>query len=418
MKLPPGFAAIRRSLKNRNYRLFTIGYATSLLGSWMQRVAVAWLTWELTGSAAWLGLIAFADLFPAVLFSPFAGAAADRWNRLHITIATEALALVQALALLVLTMTGAINEWWLLWLSFLAGAANAMNQPARFALMPSLVDQADLTPAIALNSMVFNIARFVGPAIAGLIIVSGGVSLAFLANALTYGVFLALLWSLRLSPHTDKRPQEATFRSDLWEGFRYAANHAGVRPLLLLLAVQSICGRSVAELLSAFADRIHGLAAGGLAAFTSALGLGAVVAGLWLGGRQSYAGLTRFHIHSALLLGVAVAVFAVADAAWIAVMALLLAGFAMSAVGVSAQMLIYATVEGQMRGRVLSLYGMIWRAGPALGALLLGVLSDRAGLRLPLFLAACCCIACWFLAFLIRKRLTRALEPAGTSPAE
>ncbi|MGD9715126.1 MAG: MFS transporter, partial [Thermomicrobiales bacterium] len=177
---------IARALRHRNYRNYVGGDGISLIGNWVQRVAIGWLTWELTHSGLWLGIIAMAELFPSIFCAPLGGALADKHDRRLIAIWAEVLLLAQALALALLTWSGLIDIWSLVFLTFLRGVFNAGSHPARQALVPSLVPPSDLSSAIAFNSMVFNIARFIGPVVSGFIIAQLGNSIAFAYNAASF----------------------------------------------------------------------------------------------------------------------------------------------------------------------------------------------------------------------------------------
>ena len=254
MRIPTGFQGIAHALQTPQFALYTTGNSVSLVGNWMQRVAVAWLAWELTKSGAWLGLIAFADLFPTAIIAPFAGAAADRWERLRVLRAAQVMAFVQSMTLLILLVTDQLTIWPLFLLTMLLGATQAFEQPARLALIPSLVPARDLSPAIALNSITFNIARFVGPAISGLLIVSSGVAFVLVINALTYLVYFYALMRVRPFSIRERSQESTRFFSEVSDGFRYAINHPGVGPILLLMIIVSMGGRPVGELLPGIAD--------------------------------------------------------------------------------------------------------------------------------------------------------------------
>src|SRR5437762_9006148 len=187
-------------LRNANFGLYSAGSAISLIGMWMQRIAIGWLTWQLTESGFWLGVIAFADFFPVILVGPIAGAAADRWDRLKVVKISQAISLLQATALVALTASGHINIGLLVALTAFQGFIVAFNQPARLAMVPYLVPEADLASAVAINSVIFNLARFVGPMLAGLAIVWSGVAAAFAANAISYVPFLLALARIRGIP--------------------------------------------------------------------------------------------------------------------------------------------------------------------------------------------------------------------------
>lgn len=412
MQLAAGLNAIVRALREPNFGLYTAGNAISLLGNWMQRVAVAWLAWELTHSGAWLGIVAFADLFPTIVVAPFAGAAADRWSRLRVVQTAQILALAQSLLLFGLSLAGHLTIWPLLLLTFFLGTTQAVDQPARLALIPSLVSPRELSAAIAINSIIFNVARFIGPAIAGFIIVASGVTAAFGANALTFVVYLIALFRMRPASAAAVPEQASRFIADMAEGIIYTVRHPGVGPLLLLMVIVTTGGRPVAELLPGFADQMFASGPAGLATLTSSLGAGAVVGGLMLAMRPAGAGLTRLVLATSLLLAFTLAAFVATRNPWIAVPALALGGFCMSAGGISVQTMLLMAVEPRFRGRVISLCGMILRGGPAIGAVLMGFMSVKAGLRLPILLGAFVVLLAWLWAYLRRTRIEEALERA------
>jgi predicted MFS family arabinose efflux permease len=410
MNVGAGFANFARVLQNPNFGIYTAGNAVSLVGTWMQRIATGWLAWELTESGAWLGLVAFADLFPTALIGPVAGAAADRWDRLRVTQISQALACIQALVLFALTASGHITIVLLLTLTVFSGLVSAFNQPARLALIPALLPRSDLPSAIAINSIIFNLARFVGPALAGLLIATSGAAAAFAANAVTFLVFMAALARIRLAPTEARGSERPPFTTEMVEGFRYIFGHPGLRAIFLLMLAASVGGRPVVELLPGFAARVFSSGVSGLASMTSAVGLGAIIAGVWLGSRASATGLTRLVLTHSLLFAISIVVFTATDQLWIALPALVAAGFSMSTSGIGVQTLIQLAVDEGLRGRVLSFHGLIFRAGPALGALIMGVLSESLGLRLPLGLGAILVIAAWLRIVAGRDRMTEALE--------
>lgn len=409
-----GFDVIIRALKNPNYGIYTAGSSISLIGTWMQRIATGWLAWELTGSGAWLGLIAFADLFPTVIIGPFAGALADRWDRLTVTKVGQSLALCQALALLILTLTGQMTIWLLLGLVAFLGSVAAFNQPARLALIHSLVPREDLTAAVALNSVVFNLARFIGPAIAGVLIVSFGIAAAFAANVISFLLFLTALSRIRLKPLEPSDKQRRGIWHELKEGISYTLSHQGIAAILLLLMATSIGGRPVIELLPGFASKIFDAGAGGLAILTSSIGVGAIISGLWLSRRGHSVGLTKVVCILTLLLASSVIAFTATSSLWAAVPALVVFGFTVAGAGISTQILLQLAVDGAMRGRVLSLYGLIFRGGPAIGALIMGVASEYFGLRLPVFAGAVLVILAALWVWIYRDRIAERLEPGQT----
>lgn len=405
-----GFANIKRVLDNRNYRIFIGGNLCSNLGNWIQRVAVGWLTWQLTESAAWLGLITFADLFPTVAIGLIAGALVDRTDYLRMLKLTQTIAMTQAALLSLLTFADLITIELLCALTVLRGINTAFNRPARMSLIYRLVGRDTLSSAIALNAIIFNSARFVGPAAGGAIIVAGGVALAFACNALTFLVFLAALTFLRLPRQEKKRKDGRSLLSEAADGVRYALSHPGIGPLLIILVVTALFARPFTELLPGFADQVFGRGVDGLALLISANGLGAMAAGLWLLQRGTIAGLAALVIANLLLMACALLAFIATDIFWVAMPFLVVAGFSLVMQGVSVQTLIQTAVAGELRGRVLAVYGIVARGCPAIGALMLGGLSEHFGLRLPLAGGAVVCLVLWVWAARLRPAMDRAFE--------
>jgi len=403
-----GLTNIVRALKNPNFAIYTAGSAVSLIGTWMQRVANGWLTWQITGSGTWLGLVVFADLFPTVVVGPFAGAYADRSDRLRVTKISQALAMLQAAALFALTVSGLINIGLLLVLTLFGGVVAAFNQPARLALVPALVPRSDLTAAVAVNSVVFNLARFIGPAVAGLIIATVGIPFAYGVNALTFVAFLAALSRVKLL-ETETHPAHGKLLTDLVAGVRYAASHVGIATVLTLMIAASVGARPLIELLPGFAAEVFQSGASGLATLTSSVGAGAIVGGFWMAGITEAKGLGRAFLLNTLLCAVAGVLFAASSSLWLAVPLLVVNGFAMSSMGISAQTLIQISVDAHMRARVLSLFGLIFRGGPALGVLIMGSASDFVGLRLPVVVGAVLVIVVWVWAWMREARITEGL---------
>ena len=404
-----GFRRIAAALGQSNYRAFVAGNAVSLIGTWLQRVAVGWLAWELTKSGTWLGLVAFADLFPTVVLSPLAGALADRFERLRIVVLTQIIAMIQAVALAVLVYADAITIERLFALTVALGIANAINQPARLALIPSLVEREHLSSAVAINSIVFNSARFLGPAAAGFAIAHGGIAFAFFANAASFVVFLVALGFVRLGP-AELNATRRTILGDTVDGYAYAARHAGIGPMLLLLAATSLSSRAFVELLPGFADAVFARGAQGLAWLTAATGLGAMAGGLWMAQRASIKGLTGLIVANVLVMAAALLGFVATRNFGIALACLFVAGFSLVVNGIGAQTLVQHAAAPNMRGRVMATFGMIFRGGPAVGALIMGVLSSQVGLPLAVGGGALFCALSWIWARRHQARMAGALE--------
>nr|MDJ0982654.1 MFS transporter [Kiloniellales bacterium] len=404
--------SILAALRHRDFRIYISGNAVSLIGTWMQRTAVGWLTWELTQSGFWLGLVACADLLPAVVIGPLGGVLADRFDRLRIMMTAQTVALLQAATLFALTAGGVIGVELLALLVLVHGVAMGFNQPSRLALMPSLIPLAALSTGIAINSVAFNLARFIGPALAGLLIVSIGVAGAFAANALSFLIFLVALSRLRLNdtPQSPRDREGASVLAELRDGIGYTFGHPGIGPMLFLLATLSLGVRPFIDLMPGFAAEVFGGGADTLALLSSTVGLGAIASGLWIA-RRGPRGLTRLVLINTLLASLAILGFVATDLLWFALISVALAGMALVASSVSMQTLMQLAVDGAKRGRVLSLYGIIFIGGPAAGALIMGSLSEYLGLRLPLAGGTLLVLLVWLRTWRRRQAIAAALEP-------
>jgi len=409
-----GLGNAARALGSRNYRRYVIGNGVSLCGTWMQRIAVGWLTWQLTHSGAWLGVIAAADLIATVLLGPIAGALADRLERLRVARIVQLIAALRGVVLSVLVALDLVDIGTLFAFTLLQGLINAFDGPTRLALVPSLVGRAALSSALAINSIVFNLARFVGPVGAGFAIEHGGNAVVFALNAVSYLWFFAALMTIRLERVDPAASERGLFRSTA-QGIAYAVRHPGLGPVLLLLLVSAVCMRGVVELLAGFADAVFGRGAEGLAWLTAMVGLGAMVGGIWMIRRGTEEGLPKLVIAHLLWSAVAMAGFAATNVFWLAALCLFASGFSMVVTGVGGQTLLQSSMDPAMRGRVMSLYGVIFRGGPALGTLLMGVLTGPLGFHWPVIGAGVLAVAYWAWARLDLTRLTQELEsvPSG-----
>jgi MFS family permease len=403
-------------LRNANFGIYSAGSAVSLIGMWMQRIAIGWLTWQMTKSGLWLGIVAFADFFPVLLVGPIAGAAADRWDQLRVVKTSQTISLVQATVLFALTASGHMNVGLLVALTAFQGVVVAFNQPARLALVPSLVAQTDLASAVAINSVVFNLARFIGPMFAGFTIVWSSVSVAFAANAVSYVVFLWALSRIRLASTVTASAKQRSFAADLREGIRYTATHPGIAALLVLLIALGLGGRPINELLPGFAADVFHSGAGGLSILASAIGGGAILGGVWVGHRAHSSGLTWVAL-SGSLFGALAAIMAIATQhMWVAVPAVMVFGFCMSTAGIAIQTLIQLAADHSMRGRVMGLYGLIFRGAPAIGALGAGLASAHFGLRWTVFFGAMLVIAVCLWTYSSRERIAVSLQTQASDP--
>ncbi len=368
-----------RALRHRNFRLFVTGQTISLVGTWMQTVAVGWLVYRLTHSPFLLGLTGFLGQIPSLFFSPLAGVWADRWNRHRMVIGTQVLGMVQALALAALVLSGHATIWAVLALLLFLGFVIAVDIPARQSFFVELVGPEDLPNAIALNSSIFNVARLVGPTIAGVMIGLVGEGIVFLINGVSYLAVLASLFAIRL-PAAPPRPAEhPRVLTHLAEGVRYAAGFGPMRATLLLLALVSLVGTPFSVLLPMFAtDVLHG-GAHTLGFLVGAVGLGALAGALYLAARRGVRGLGKVIVASASLFGFSLVVLGLARTPWLAVPALALCGFGLMTQMASTNTILQTIAEPDKRGRVVSLYTAACIGTAPVGALLAGALAGRIG---------------------------------------
>jgi MFS family permease len=402
----PDFSSARRLFRNRNFAKFTAGNAVSVVGLWVQRVAVGWLTWELTHSAAWLGAVGMAEFLPAIVMAPIAGVLADRFDRRKIAVVGQILATGQATTLAVLALTGTITPLLIFALQLFSGFVQPLMQTARLVLVPTLVPREDMGSGIAITSLTFNLARIVGPALAGVLITTIGAGYAFAFNALTYLGVIAALVSLTLPPHEPARRIHASVIGGVWtdisEGVRYTFSHPTLRWVIPMVALASSLIWPIGDLLAGIADQEFSRGAAGLAVLTSAQGIGAIIGGLFLAQRGNK-NIEGVFIGAMALNGLFVAAFAITKVFWLAVPLLMLSGVFGVIVGVGSQTVAQTNADERMRGRTLSVWYAITRFGPAMGALGLGTASQAFGFTGPVFLAGFV-VATTAAIFIVRRR--------------
>lgn len=379
-------ADVFRSLRSRDYRIFALANVPAMITDWMQRLAVGWLTWELTHSPGWLGAIAFAEFFPSLVLSPIAGVVADRMDRKLLFILTQGLLGVQSAVGAVLIYAGMMNAEYLLLIELWFGIIKAFDSTVRQSLIPSLVRRGDMPTAIGFDSLTFNFARIIGPAIAGVVIVTWGTWPAFAANVVTYAVYTGALFFMHPVPEVTA-PRDRGIAGSLWEGLLYIVRHPGIGPMMMILALVSLTARSVPNFLAGFAGEVFESGAEGQATLTSALGFGAICAGLFLSQRYGIKDLTRLMVRVLFVLGLATILFVATASFWVAIPAIVLIGFGMVANGAGARILTQNAVIPEMRGRLSSMYSVLQRGAGSLGALFMGVLADLVGLRLAFMVA-------------------------------
>lgn len=385
-----------RALRHRDLRLFLVGQGISLIGTWMQQVAMSWLVYRLTGSTLVLGVIAFCSQFPTFVVAGPAGALADRWSRHRMVFVAQIGLMLEAVILAVLVLTGTVRVWHLIVLAVWSGFASGFDVPARQALLVRLVKGQDLPNAIALNSSIFNGARLVGPAIAGALIAWLGEGPVFVLNAVSFLAVLGALWAVDV--RDEGTGNRAPVLKTMGEGWRYAFGFPPIRAILVLLTLISMVGLPYSVLLPVFAADVLTGDARTLGLLTAAAGLGALAGALTLASRASVNGLGAFMVRCLIVFGAALVAFAFSRHVWLSCAALTLAGFGIMAATSSMNTILQTLVEEEMRGRVMALYTMAFIGLSPVGSLLGGALAHRIGAPATVALggAACVLLALWF----------------------
>jgi MFS family permease len=413
-----------RALRHRNFQLFFSGQLISLIGTWMQTVAQSWLVYRITGSSLLLGSVGFASQIPVFLFAPIGGIVADRHNRRHVVIGTQIAAMILASILAVLTLTGRVQVWHIFVLASLLGIVNAFDIPGRQSFLVNMVGKEDLMNAIALNSSMFNGARIIGPAIAGVLVAKIGEGWCFFANAVSYIAVIAGLLMMRVPPRS-YRTSNASPLAHIIEGFRFVRHAAPIRAILLLLGLVSLVAMPYTVLMPIFDDRILHRGAQGLGILMGATGVGALLGALTLATRTGVRGLGRWVALSCGGFGVSLVLFSLSRYFWLSTALLLPVGFCMMLQMSSSNTLIQAMVPDHLRGRVMAVYSMMFMGMAPFGALFGGALADRLGAPLTVSMGAVACIggAALFGLHLPKirveaRRLIVAQEAAGGEPSQ
>ena len=383
---------IVRALHHKNYRLFFGGQSISLIGTWMQQIAMSWLVYRLTGSALLLGIVSFSSQIPVFLLASIAGVYADRWNRHRMLVATQTLSMIQALILAFLTLYGAIQVWQIIALSVFIGVINAFDMPTRQSFIVQIVDKPeDLGNAIALNSFMFNGARLIGPAVAGILIGLVGEGVCFLINGLSFvGIIIALL-AIRV-PKRKKAAHISRLWQDLKEGYSYAFGFAPIRYILLQLGLMSFMGMSYAVLMPIFAkDILHG-GPHTLGFLMAASGIGALTGSVYLASRQTILGLGRLIAYASFIFSMGIIAFSFSNILIVSLSMMFFAGFGMIVQIASANTILQSIVEEDKRGRVMSIYTTAIIGMAPIGNLFAGALASWIGAPQTLILSGLSCV--------------------------
>jgi MFS family permease len=371
-----GISHAWRALRYRNFQLFFAGQSISLIGTWMTRVATAWLVYRLTHSALLLGTVSFAGQIPTFLLAPFAGVWVDRLNKRRVLVWTQTILMVQSFALAALTLSGHITIHWILGLSILQGCVNAFDMPGRQSFLVQMVeDRADLGNAIAINSSMVNMARLVGPSIAGFIIAASSEGWCFLIDGVSYIAVIASLVAMHVRPQPVRRAQTSTW-TELKEGWSYVTGFLPIRTILLLFAVVSLMGMPYMVLMPIFADRVLHGGPHLLGFLTGASGVGALISAFSLAVRKTVRGLIRMIPLAAMVFGLSLVGFGLSEITWLSMILVLFAGMGMMQGMAASNTMVQTLVPEDKRGRVMSYYTMAFMGMAPFGALLAGTMAN------------------------------------------
>ena len=383
---------IVRALRHRNYRLFFGGQGISLIGTWMTRVATAWLVYRLTGSAFLLGLVSFSGQIPILVLGPLAGVWVDRLNRHRVLVVTQIVSMLQSFGLALLALTGTITVRDIILLNLLQGVVNAFDMPARQAFLIEMVeDREHLSNAIALNSSLVNAARLIGPSVAGLVIAAVGEGYCFLIDGFSYMAVILSLVAMKVAVRP-VAPAQQSLVSEMREGWQYVSGFRPLRSILLLLAVVSLVGMPYTTLMPIFAGRILHGGAHTLGFLLGATGVGALIGALRLAARKSVLGLGRLIPMTAAGFGAALIAFAASRHLWLSLLLLVVTGFCFMQQMASSNTILQTIAEDKKRGRVMSFYSMAFQGMAPFGSLIAGVSASRIGAPYTLMIGGTVCI--------------------------
>ncbi|HOW42064.1 MAG TPA: MFS transporter [Candidatus Omnitrophota bacterium] len=409
---PLGLQIAFRALRYRNFRLFFGGQIISLTGTWMQQMAMGWMVYRLTHSPLMLGIVGFVSQIPSFVLSPFAGVLADHFNRHRIIIITQVLSMLQASILAFYVLTGTISIAKIIVLGAFLGLINAVDIPARHSFLFEMIDnKEDLGNAIALNSMMFNAARLIGPSVAGVLIGLWGEGFCFLLNGLSFLAVIGALLLMRLRPrphnHLNGQPLQK-----LQEGFRYAFGFAPIRSILFLVATVSLMAMSVTVLMPVFARDILGGGAHTLGFLVGATGLGALSGAIFIASREKPIGLSRLMpVSSGLFFGLGMVVFSFSRNVGLSMLVLFFTGLGLMIHMVLCNTVLQTIVDDDKRGRVMSLYTMAFMGMATFGSLLGGSLASKIGSANTVRLGALVCMLISGIFFLQLPRLKVLVKP-------
>ena len=392
------FSHAWRALRHRNFKLFVAGQRVSLIGTWMTRIATSWLVYRLTGSAWLLGVVGFSGQILTFVLAPFAGVLIERMDRRKLLVWTQALAAAQSLLMAGLTLARIITIREIIVLSALQGLINAFDMPGRQSFLVQMVeDRQDLGNAIAINSSMVNLARLVGPALAGLVIAWVGEGYCFLIDGISYFAVIASLLMMVVTP-AEVRRATTTMVEQLVEGWSYVATFRPIRTILLLFSLTSLMGFPFMVLLPIFAGKVLHGGPHTLGWLTGASGIGALTSAISLALRKSVRGLTTMIQVSALMFGAGLILFGLSHVLWLSMIFMLITGFGMMQGLAASNTVIQTLVPENMRARVMSYYTMAFVGMAPFGSLLAGGMAHHIGAPRTVMVTGAACVlgAIWF----------------------
>lgn len=386
------FKEVGRALRYRNYRLFFSGQIISLVGTWMQTIALSWLVYRMTNSPLMLGLMGFSIQIPTLVISPFAGVISDRLNKHKIIVITQTLSMIQALVLSALVLTGNAQVWHLIVLNIILGTINGFDTPTRQAFVVEMIeDRNDLSNAIALNSSLFNSARLIGPSIAGILISLIGEGACFLLNGLSYIAVIIALLAMRLKPVAIQKVHKKVLE-ELKEGFQYTFGSLAMRSILIQLAIMSLVGMPYTILMPVFAKNILGGGASTLGFLLGSVGVGALIGAFYLASRKNVLGLGKIIATCGVIFGAGLIIFSFSRNLYFSFFMLFVTGGCMIVQMASSNTILQTLSDDKMRGRVMSFYTMSFLGMAPFGSLIAGSIASKIGAPYTLAIGGFVCI--------------------------
>jgi len=412
---------IVRAFRHRDFAIYAIASWCSDNGMWIMRIAMGWLTWDLTHSGAWLGGMVLAQALPSVFLVPFAGAMADRIDRVKIMRVTVAISIVIASTLSVLTHAGYVTIWVLLGFAIVHGIVGTIAVPARVTIGPNLVPRADIAAAIGVNSVLFGSATFLGPAISGILITQVGIAFSFASNAILNALLVIALWIIKVE-RQERNVSHGSILSDVAEGVRYAAAHPGIMPALMLATCSATLVRPLGDLMPGISDTVFEAGAHGLATLMACMGVGGMIGSFWLANRNRITGMSSIYLYGTTIYALSTAAFAASSYMVSGMFFMVIIGASMSVSNNASQILIQNAVVGSMRARIMSLYSYNYRTMPALGAIAMGAAANSIGFQIPVAVGAVLLLACLVWTFrrhdAMRSSLETIVEDGATAHQE